>query len=245
VVPSLPGVEQPRYVQVYRLIADEIARGTLAPGEKVPSERLLMETLGVSRTTVRRALRELAEDGIIEASARRGSFVSFAPLAEPANRLMSFTELGADRGLVASARVLLMTVLPATIEEAEVFAVAPGADLFHLSRLRMLDGVPAAVDYSRIPLARAPFLPTLDFTRRSLYETLDRAGASPVRAAYSVASAAADPDRAALLGLDEGEPLLVASTTTFDAAGKVVELGETAYRSDRYRFQTTLVRNAS
>ncbi|HEX7084596.1 MAG TPA: GntR family transcriptional regulator [Gaiellaceae bacterium] len=241
---SLSDVEQPRYRQVYRLIAGAIESGSLAPGEKVPSERILMQKLGVSRTTVRHGLEELARDGIIEAVPRRGYFVALPTLAEPANRLMSFTELGADRGLAATARVLRSGVRGATIEEAEAFAVAPGAEIFELARLRMLDGVPVAVDQSRVPLARAPLLPTVDFSRESLFATLDRAGAGAVRAAYTVASAAADAERAELLGIDVGAPLLIAWTTAFDAAGKLVELGETAYRSDRYRFQTTLVRSA-
>jgi GntR family transcriptional regulator len=237
----LSDVEQPRYRQVYQLIADEIARGVLAPGEKVPSERVLMRRLGVSRTTVRRAIQHLVEDGVIESSARRGSFVS-PPLAEPANHLMSFTELGAERGLTASARVISARVRAATFEEGEAFGIAPGADLFELSRLRMLDGVPIAVDHSRVPLARAPLLPTVDFTSASMFATLEAAGAGPVRADYSVAAAAADRERARLLGIEVGDPLLIAATTSFDANERLVELGETAYRSDRYRFETTLVR---
>lgn len=239
---SLSGVEQSRYRQVYRLIADQIASGALTRGERVPSERLLMELLGVSRTTVRRALEQLAQDGLIESSPRRGSFVSFEPVGEPESRLMSFTELGAERGLSASARVLLAEVRPVTIEEAEAFAIAPGANLFELRRLRMLDGVPVAVDQSRIPLVRAPLLPRIDFSTASLYSSLDGAGAGPARAAYVVASAAATAEQAALLDVAPGDPLLVASTRTFDAAGRPIELGETAYRGDRYRFQTELVR---
>ncbi|HVU78116.1 MAG TPA: GntR family transcriptional regulator [Gaiellaceae bacterium] len=241
-MPSLPEVEQPRYLQVYRLIASQISSGRLSAGERVPPERLLMETLGVSRTTVRKALELLAADGLIESSPRRGSFVAFPPLAEPANRLMSFSELGTERGLTPSAQVLGQTCRPATIEEAEVFAIAPGADIFELSRLRMLDQVPVAVDRVRVPLSRVPELPSADFATESLYAVLDRLGAGPVRAAYTISSAAADAEQGRLLEIPAGEPLLIACTTTFDAQGKVVELGETAYRSDRYRFQTELVR---
>ena len=243
-MPSLPEVEQPRYLQVYRLLASQIASGRLPSGARVTSERLLMETLGVSRTTVRKALELLATEGLIESSPRRGSFVAFPPLAEPANRLMSFSELGTERGLTPSAQVLAQGCRPAAIEEAEVFAVAPGAEVFELSRLRMLDGVPVAVDRARVPLARAPELLSTDFATESLYAVLDRCGAGPVRAVYTISSAAADAERAGLLEISAGEPLLIASTTTFDAQGKVVELGETAYRSDRYRFQTELVRAA-
>ena len=74
---------QPLYLRVYRLIADEIASGSLRPGDRLPSERELTERLGVSRATVRRALGELAMDGLVTASAGRGSFVSSGPLVPP------------------------------------------------------------------------------------------------------------------------------------------------------------------
>ena len=85
---------QPLYLRVYRLIADEIAGGALEPGDRLPSERELTGRLGVSRATVRRALGELATDGLVTASANRGSFVASGPLVEPPNALLSFTELG-------------------------------------------------------------------------------------------------------------------------------------------------------
>lgn len=235
-------IAQPLYEQVYRLIADDIASGALAPGDRLPPERVLCERLSVSRATVRRALRELVEDGLVESSAGRGSFVSAGPLAEPPNALMSFTELGAARGLVASARVLSTRVRPATLEEAEAFGVAPGAELFELERLRMLDGVAVAVDRNRVALALAPNLLEVDFGAASLYDVLEASGAAPVRADYTTAAAPADPRQAEQLGVVSGEPLLLAMTTSYDATGRLVELSETAYRSDRYRFRATLVR---
>jgi GntR family transcriptional regulator len=235
-------VAQPVYHQVYRLIADEIASGALVPGERLPPERVLCERLSVSRATVRRALQQLVEDGLVEPSVGRGWFVSSGPLAEPPNALMSFTELGAARGLTASARVLSSGIRPGTIEEAEAFAIAPGADVFELERLRMLDGVPVAVDRCRVPLARAPVLPEVDFEDASLYAVLDEAGAGPVRGDYTIEAAPADPARAEQLGLGPGEPLLVTETVSYDAAGRLVELTTTAYRSDRYRFRATLIR---
>ncbi len=229
--------------RVYRLLAAEMAEGRLGPGERLPSERILCARLSVSRVTLRRALSELADDGLLVSSARQGSFVAFIPLGEVGNRLQSFTELGAARGLTASARVLGAEIRPATLEEAEAFGVAPGADVFELRRLRKLDGLAIAVDCSRVPLLRAPILPQVDFRSASLYQTLDACGAGPVRGHYTTAAAAADRRRAPLLGLAPGEPVLIATTAAYDANDRLVELAETVYRSDRYRFETTLIRS--
>jgi DNA-binding GntR family transcriptional regulator len=233
---------QPLYLRVYRLIADEIASGSLGPGDRLPSERDLTERLGVSRATVRRALGELATDGLVEASAGRGSFVSTGPLVEPPNALLSFTELGARHGLEATARVLRLESRPATIEEAELFGVAPGAELVELERLRLLDAVPVAVDATRFPLARAPRALQTDFASASLYDVLEQSGCPPVRASYTVEALPAPEREGALLGIRTGEPVLVAETAAYDPSDRLVELARTHYRSDRYRFRATLVR---
>ena len=233
---------QPLYLRVYRLIADEIASGSLGPGDRLPSERELTERLGVSRATVRRALGELATDGLVAASAGRGSFVSTGPLVEPPNALLSFTELGNRHGLQATARVLRLQTRPATIEEAEQFGVAPGADLVELERLRLLDDVPVAVDGTRFPLARVPHALAIDFQTASLYDVLEEAGYPPVRAAYTVEALPAPERQGALLGIQVGEPTLVAETAAYDPSDRLVELARTHYRADRYRFRATLVR---
>jgi DNA-binding GntR family transcriptional regulator len=233
---------QPLYLRVYRLIADEIASGTLGPGDRLPSERELTGRLGVSRATVRRALGDLANDGLVTSSASRGSFVASGPLVEPPNALLSFTELGGRRGLRATARVLGRTARPATIEEAEAFGIAPGAELVELERLRLLDAVPVAVDVTRFPLARAPEALAVDFSTASLYDLLERSGHPPVRAAYTVEALPAPERVGALLDIPTNDPVLVAETTAYDAGDRLVELARTHYRGDRYRFRATLVR---
>ncbi len=241
-MPSSLAGSQPLHDQVRKAIAAQIRSGVIPPGARLQSERDLADQMGVSRVTVRRALDALADDGLVRAARGSGRFVSDTALAEPPNALLSFTELGAERGLQATSQVLLTHVRPATLEEAEVFGVAPGADIFELDRLRMLDGVAVALDHTRVPVAFAPELPTIDFSVASLYAVLDAAGAGLVRADYTTQAVAADADQARQLGVTPGSPMLLATTTSYDASDRVVELGETAYRSDRYRFRATLVR---
>jgi GntR family transcriptional regulator len=232
---------QPLYHRVYREISNEIERGVLQPGDRLPSERWLGDELGVSRATVRRAIEELAANGLVEGRGR-ASFVSGDALAEPPNTLMSLTELGRSRGLQPSARVLSAAVRAATIDEAEALAIAPGGDLFELERVRMLDGVPISIDRNRVPLRLAPELPDVDFTDASLYEALARTGHAPRRANYELEARGATAPEAELLGLAPGAPVLFATTVAIGEDGRVVDLGRTVYRADRYRFQATLLR---
>ena len=239
---DISAAPDPLYFQVYSIIAEAIESGRLKPGDRLPTERSFCERFGVSRATVRRALRRLVEEGLVEATVGRGSFVSGAPLGEPPNALMSFTELAAARGLTPSAHVTREEIRPAILEEAAVFGIDVTGLVFELERVRMLDGDPVAVDRTRIPLGLAPTLRELDFSDASIYATLESAGAGPVHGDVVVSSSAADRERADALGVEVGAPLLVCTTMSYDESGRLVEISEIAYRADRYQFRATLRR---
>lgn len=237
----LQQASQPLYHRVYREIAKGIENGILAPGDRLPSERSLCDQLGVSRATVRRAVEELTADGLVEARGR-ASFVRDDAVVEPPNTLMSLSEVARSRALDATSRVLRGEVRSATIDEADAFGIAPGADVFELERLRMLDGLPIALDVNRVPLRILPGAPELDWTSASLYDALEAAGHEPVRADYELEARPAGAQQAELLGLAPDAPVLFATTVAIAEDGRVVDLGRTVYRADRYRFQATLMR---
>lgn len=237
-----PESSTPLYVQAARLILERATGGELRGGAPLPPERSLARTLGVSRVTLRKALATLVEEGVVESAPGRGWFLTTGVLAEPPNALRSFTETAAVRGLDAHARVLRAMVREATMSEAEALGVAPGSDLFELRRVRCLDGIAVAWDESQVPLVLAPALPSVDFSSASLYAELTRAGFPPVRADYTVEASAADEETASHLGLATGSTVLRTAQTTYAAGDRVVELGTTVYRGDRYRFRASLYR---
>src|SRR3954471_8212111 len=134
----MAGASQPLHTRVYRVLLDQIEHGLLPRGARLPPERVLSERYDVSRATVRRALRDLADQGLIESWVGRGTFVTGGLLSDPPSTYRSFTELGAERGLTASAVVLSKVVRPALLDEADLYRIVPGADLFDLERLRLL-----------------------------------------------------------------------------------------------------------
>lgn len=222
-------------------LADDVARGVLAPGARLPPERLLSERLGVSRVTIRRALAELEREGVIAVSPGLGRFVRMREVEEPPNELVSFARMGASLGLSVISRVLVARRRDATLDESESLAIAPGAEVLELERLRLLDGIPVVVDHSLIPSARAPGLLEVDFSRFSLYEALaDRHGIVAWRAEYVVQAKEADGRNAKLLDLRAGQPVLVARQVTVDPNRRPFQLSTLTYRGDRYRFRTTL-----
>jgi GntR family transcriptional regulator len=210
----------------------------LRPGDHLPSERTLGEMLNVSRVTVRRGMQQLVDEGLIEG--RR-----VAEFGEPLNSLVSFTAMGADRGLSTSATVLTAAVREATIDEAELLRIPPGGPIFALHRARYLGGLPIALDESHISYTRVPGIEDVDFTTASLYQLLkDRYGIIPTRTDYVIEAVAATADEAKLLQVDAGRALLRASETMFDQYDAPTDIGQIVYRGDRYRFRTTLQRRS-
>lgn len=234
------GVDEPPSLQVYRIIAGAISRGTLGPGTQLPPERELSSRVGVSRATLRVALRALHDDGILAPTQGRGWHVIAPGVVEEGQEPpLSFTEMAAGRGLSASADVLYQGTRPGTIEEADDLGIAPGSEVFCLDRLRKLDGVPVALASTCMPVAIVEPVVSLDYTSRSLYAALrEHCGINPVRSEYVLHAqgvAGADAD---LLGLEEGKAVLVGHYKCFDDNERAFEIGRITYRGDRYRFKT-------
>ena len=241
----LGSADQPLYEQAHAALAEMVEAGTYRPGSRLPSERMLGEALGVSRLTLRRALESLVAAGVLQRRSSRGWFVASGPVTGATNELLSFARMALARGLVPSSRVLEQVVRPATLEEADILRVAPGAPVHDIERLRMLDGIPISVERSRIPVARAPWLADLDLRTASLYASLEERGLIPTSADYTIGVLDADERLAALLDVPAGKGLLLATGVTRDQLGKAFELAWAAYRADRYRIQATLARGPS
>lgn len=238
-----PDYPEPLWVQAANLITAEIDSGALKPGMRLPPERELCAQLNISRVTLRKALTRLVEEGLVNASHGRGWYVASTPASkEWPNSLESFSETAKRMGLTASSRVIRAEVVPATIDEAEEFLVAPGSPLFHLDRVRTLNEVPTAIDYTRIPFELVPGFTEKDFRTASLYEELEAAGLAPVRADSTIEARAADEYAAEHLDIGVGKPLLVMNQRVMDAADRPLFASKIQYSGERYRLRTFFAR---
>ncbi|HEY2297807.1 MAG TPA: GntR family transcriptional regulator [Jatrophihabitans sp.] len=231
--------------EAYRKLSDSLRRRTFPPGTRLPGERDLAISVGVSRATLRQALARLAEEGQLDRSAQRGWFVPRQAVGEPPSTLQSFSEMARSRGLTPGARVLSQTVRPAGFEEARRLHVAPAAKVVELRRLRTMDAVPVCVDTSVVVLARVPELAATDMTDRSLYDTIEQISDVRIaRSSYTVRADACDETTATLLEINHGAPILIGDEVTYDVYGAVILAGTMSYRADAYRFEADLYRPA-
>jgi DNA-binding GntR family transcriptional regulator len=236
---------EPLWIQALQLIRAEIDEGALQPGMRLPPERELCQQLNISRMTLRKALNQLVEDGVLNSSHGRGWYVAKAPAAErewPSN-LESFSETAARMGLTASSRVLAAEARPANLDEAEDLGIAPGTPLFRLERVRLLDGVPIALDLTRIAASLVPDLGEHDFSTESFYDSLAAAGVEPTRANSTIEAREADAYTAAQLNLAVGKPVLVMHQVAVDGADRPLFTSVISYVGERYRLRTSFARS--
>lgn len=227
------GSTAPLYLQLADRVAALVAEGRLKDGDALPPERLLAERLKVSRTTVRKALDELAARSLVRSWHGSGTFVAIPRLEQPLARLSGFSEdmraRGREPGFVWLERGLAVP----SPEEVVALGLAGGERVARLVRLRTADGEPLAVERAAVP---ARFLPDPAEVQDSLYAALRARGAEPVRALQRLRAAAAEPGDAARLGIAPGSPVMATVRHGYLADGRPVELTRSVHRGDRYDF---------
>ena len=231
------------YVRVMRRLEADIATGRLTAGERLASERELGERLDVARNTLRRALADLAARGLIESRDRSGWFVNAGGVTiETISGPQGLTEWAAVHGLAVSSTVKAARVREARESEARALRIPVRGRIFELERVRLVDGAPLSLDRSILSPALAETLSGIDFSARSLYETVrELNGIKPSRAECLLRAVRTDRRTATLLGLTAGGPVLELTETVFDQYGEPFEYATHLNRGDRYAFRTTVV----
>jgi GntR family transcriptional regulator len=231
----------PLYHQLYEILRDNIARGEWKPGDMIPPESTLVETYGVSRTTVRQVLDKLVAEGLIYRQQGRGSFVAHPTLEQVLTRIVSFTEEMRRRGFEPGTRVLEAQLHPAPPEIARQLAVEAGEEIVYLERLRLADGEPISIEHSYLVHRSCPGVLQQDYVVSSLRETLERLyGIRMVRARQTIRAIPASAGCARVLGTRAGAAILFVERVSFSDRGIPVEFLQVYYRGDRYSLHAEL-----
>ena len=232
----------PKHAQLHDIL-EELCRTTLKPGDTLPGERLLEETYGVSRITVRRAIGDLVAAGKLRRIRGKGTFVAPNPLVSRLH-LASFSDEMGAQDVTASSKILTSGRSSAPEDAAIFFDTPANAEHIHLRRLRLGDGEPYSIDDGWYNSTFAPSLLENDIDN-SVYAILDSVFDVPITDADQTVSAiSADADTAPLLDVPVGTPLL--HIVRYSRSGdRPVEWCSSVYRTDRYRLTTRVARENS
>lgn len=232
----------PLYYQLKEILKAKIEGGKLKPHERLPSETELVQLFQVSRMTVRQALVELENEGFIRRRQGQGTFVAEPKLRQGLLRLTSFTEDMEARGLRPGARVLAVEVLSGEEELVRRLKAAPDEQFVRLERVRLADAEPMALEISFLRRKFCPGIEEIDFTDRSLYETLrSRYGIYLGWAEQTLEVKLADDYEADVLKVKKGLPMWRMERLTYlEDRATAVEYVCSTYRGDRYKLYTEL-----
>lgn len=238
---SLYAVDRDSGLALYRQIASRLeqeVRHRFAPGDGLPSETALAEQFGVNRHTLRRAVDELVEAGLLERRHGLGVFVLDTQLDYQINQATRFTENLASLGLMTDLRILRKQTLGAIAGVAERLDIPEGGAVHWLETLRLVEGRPLCVISHFAPAERFPDLLEC-FESGSLHALLEGGYGCRLRRTESLVTAVLPQgDDARMLGMPQNRPVLrVKSVNVNDRDGTPVEYAITRFRADRIQLR--------
>lgn len=227
--------DTPLWAQVQHDLRRRLAAGEFDDG--FPSDRDLVDEYGVSRHTVREALRELRDDGVVTRHRGRGTFVNALALEQPVGPLYSLFKSIEDQGYRQDSDVLALERVthPAAAERLDC---ASNDALLHLRRLRRADGIAFAVDDVWMPASLVEPLFAVDFHHTALYAELDkRVGLKPSSGWERIHPGLPDAECRRLLDITSDQAVFVVERYT-EHESRPLEWRETVIRGDAYTFLT-------
>lgn len=236
---------------VYRRIASaleaDISSGKLSAGDKLPSERVMAEQLGISRMTARQALKHLTDRGILVTRTGHGTFVGRPMIQQKLSTLTGFTEEIEQQGRRASSVVVESGAHRADELCASALNLPLGGDVYRLVRVRLVDGEPVAMETTEIRADVAPGLFDIaDFGQESLYAILRKHyRIVPASAEQTLQAGLSSPAVSRTLQLGENAPVLELTRRTCDVNGNPFEYVRSVYRGDSFVMKANLTLGAN
>jgi GntR family transcriptional regulator len=227
-------VREVRYQEIAGELRRRVAAGEFAGGRLLPSEAQLATTFAASRVTVRRALEELHDEGLIDSRQGLGWFVAADPLRQSLGRLGTIEAQLADAGIASERRVLDFGFVTAPARVRKILGVRR---VLEVRRCNLADGHPFARVTVWCPERLGKALSLADVERAPFYELLDThlGGAS-----QTIAATAATDEDADILEVPTGSPVLMCRRTTRTTDGDAVLYSEHVFAGHRTEFVVDL-----
>ncbi len=232
--------QQKLYVQMYSIIKDKIEQREWPAGSQIPTEDDLCTTYNVSKATVRMAIAELVRSGFLRKQQGKGTFVSHG---QPDLGITMKTKLTEDmfgEGVVASKEVLVKGV-KAPPEDVRNH-LQPEGDIFYLLCKRVVQGEPAYLEESFIPLEVVPDIEEADLCQTPFYEMMQQRAKKKIqKVVQTIEIAEMTGDAAAILKSEKGAPMLLLHRLLVGTDGKPLAYTRLMGDGKKYKLQTELI----
>lgn len=241
---QFPNRSIPLYYQLENILREKIESGEVLPGQRLLTEQELSREYKISRATVRQALAALVSEGLLYRKQGRGTFVTEKAQQTRAAKLTGFTEDLFHQGYRPEVQVLEMKRTPAPDPVAHQLHLAPGAEVVRFKRVRRVGGGILSYVVNYVLPEFGGKITEQDLAEHSMLRLLEDKVQVPVGTIrHAVEAIKADPEVAGLLELAPLEPVLYIQSLVRSAEGHPVEVAESFFRADRYRYTVELVWN--
>lgn len=232
------------YARIEETIAAEIAQGEYRPGDQLPTEDALLHRFQVSRITVRRAIQNLVNRGLLEIRRGLGTFVLSPRIEAELTKLTGFVEDMNAAGRRATARVISKGAVAASARVAERLQLARGTKVMQIKRVRLANGTPICFDETYLPLSLGKRIVHKDLRLNPIFTLLEEEYGVPlVEADYQLESVSATEGIADVLQVKVGSPIFQIERTSMTTGNQPVDYEVLSYRGDLIRFTTKLLRH--
>lgn len=235
----------PLHQQLGAALVRAIRSGEVRPGERIPSEREICESYGVSRTTVRQTIHDLVASGLLVRVPAKGTFVARPKIDQDLSRVVRFSEAVSAAGYKPAARLLGIRTALAPEAAAKALGLSQAEAVTIVDMVSTADGAPLA--FYRIhlppdigePTARALLAAEAEgrVTFGLVLEHVRRiAGLEPAQVVQAYEAVPAPDEVARILQISEGAAVVASARTVLTASGEPITHDYAYYRGDRYRF---------
>lgn len=234
----------PFYIQVKKYIENKINSGEWQPGERIPTEQELQQMFNMSRITVRQAISQLENIGLVVKKQGKGTYVSFAKISHNLLNLTSFTEDITAKGL--NPKSIVLSIEKGIYHEiSEKINVDMNTELIYIKRLRLINDEEVGIHHCYInnDIANIVDLNILKEPKISLYQVLEKERHINISYAdETLEGGAADKAISKLLKIKVNDPLLIVERVTYTSDNLPIEYVKMHYRADKYKYSLRLLR---
>lgn len=228
-------MEEPMYIKIHNQIKRDVENHVYKVGDRIPAERQLAVKFGVSRMTLRQAIKTLEEEGILERRLGSGTYVASQKVQEKMSGIMSFTEITQANGQIPSSKLVSYQIGKPSLSEKERLNLNPDSEVLRMERIRFADETPICYEVVTIPYHLVENLSKDDISTH-LYETLNKNGYRIGRVTEHISAAVANENDARLLNAKKGEALITRRQVTELSNGQPFEYTRARYVAERFEF---------
>ena len=233
----------PLHARIRESLRADIKAGDFLPNDRLPSEKELMVSHGVSRITVRHALGELEKDGAIYRVTGKGSYVAKPAPVQDLAKLQGFGEAMSRLGYQTVNQLIGINSLPAPNDVASQLGIALGTPVTEIRRVRCVDQEPVSLDVTYVAVELGERLAREDLITRDIFAIIEGDYGIPLgHADLTISTIAAPPPLSEYLKVDAGAPILHLERLTHSRDGKPLEFDRIYYRGDSFSYRLRIAR---